>query len=252
MKQPKNLAEFWLQAEENSIKGAIATLERIAMKNENIFIRIEASKFSLNDTFMEYIPRTQKQAEFKIALCYGIVKGYKDFWISKIAPSFNADKDGIRYEFGKKPAVGKGYKWWKKVAKEFWPARKSRLGTELEYIAFLRVVIEKLVDVAGWKIEDAWYAVCDDSEKLGGYWNDLDPEFGLSDTGTFEICGLYDLVGAYKMLASDDVVEGIFRAGGTSQCSDIMYPAAKIGLYGLMAAILECTTGWVILEEDCA
>ena len=122
----------------------------------------------------------------------------------------------------------------------------------MEYIAFLRVVIEKLVDVAGWKIEDAWYAVCDDSEKLGGYWNDLGPEFGLSDTGTFEICGLYDLVGAYKMLASDDVVEGIFRAGGTSQCSDIMYPAAKIGLYGLMAAILECTTGWVILEEDCA
>ena len=50
------------------------------------------------------------------------------------------------------------------------PERASRLGIKTEYIAFLGVLIKKLVD-SGWKVDDAWDAVCNDSKKLGHYWN---------------------------------------------------------------------------------
>lgn len=252
MKQPKSWAELYQQFEDDEIDRAIATLERIRMERKNMFVLIEASKLSLNDAFMMHVPKTQRQAEFKIALIHGITKGYKDFWKPKIDPSFNANQDGIRYEIGQRPAVGKGYKWWKKAAKEFWPERKSRLGTQNEYIAFLGVLIKKLVEAANWKIDEAWYAVCDDSEKLGVYWNDLGAEFGLSNTGEFEICGFGDLANTYKMVDSTDLMEGFFYAGGSCQCSGLTYPLAHIGKCALMVYMLECTVGWVILEEDCA
>lgn len=250
MERPKSLAEFYEQMETNEINMAIATLERFRMKKEKIFIKIEASKLSLTDEFMMYEPRTQRQAEFKFALALGIVKGYKDFWVSKIDPSFNSSKTGIHYVSGEKPAVGQSYKWWKKVAQDFWPERKSRLGTEYEYYAFLAVLIKKLIKEAGWETADAWYAVCDDSEKLGVYFNDLEPAFGLHDTGTFEICGLYDLGNVYKMLDSEDLMEGFFYGGGSCECTGLTYPLAHVGKCACMAYFLECATGWIILELD--
>ena len=250
MENAKNWAELYQQMENDSIDRAITTLERIRMRKENIFIKIEASKLSLTDEFMMYEPRTVRQAEFKTSLAFGIIKGYKDFWVSKIAPSFNSSKTGICYVTGRKPAVGKSYKWWKQVAQNFWPERKSRLGKEYEYYAFLAILIKKLIKEAGWEPADAWYAVCDDSEKLGVYFNDIGTEFGLSDTGTFEICGLYDLANAFKMIDSEDVMEGFFYGGGSCECTGLTYPLAHVGKCASMAYWLECTTGWIILEVD--
>ena len=250
MERTKSWAELYQQMESDEITRAIATLERIRMRKENIFIKIEASKLSLTEEFMMYEPRTQRQAEFKFALALGIVKGYKDFWVPKFDPSFNFSKTNICYVKGGKPAVGQSYKWWKKVAKDFWPERKSRLGTEYEYYAFLAILIKKLIREAGWDPADAWYAVCDDSEKLGVYFNDLEPAFGLSDTGTFEICGLCDLANTYKMLDSEDLMEGFFYGGGSCECTGLTYPLAHVGKCACMGYFLECTTGWVILEVD--
>ena len=250
MAKYKNLAEFFEKVENDSIDRAVATLEHIRMKNEEIFIRVEASNISFMDEFMQYAPKTPRQAEFKIALIQGIVKGYKDFWVPKMAPSLNSDKNGITYIQGKNPAVGYSYKWWKKTAKNFWPARKSRLGTKAEYVAFMGVLIKKLVKDANWDIAEAWYAVCDDSENLGVYFNVSASEFTLADTSTFKICEFYDLGNTYKMLDSDDWMDGFFYGGGSCQCTSLTYPLAHIERCGVMPNLLDYTTGWIVLEED--
>ena len=250
MGKGKTLAEFYEQMETDEINMAIATLERFRMRKENIFVKIEASKLSLIEEFMMYIPRTARQVEFKTSLSIGINKGYKDIWVPILAPSFNASKTNIHYVKGEKPAVGESYKWWKRVAENFWPERKSRLGTEYEYYAFLAILIKKLIGEAGWEPADAWYAVCDDSERLGVYYDDIGPEFGMSNTGSLEICGLCDLALAYKMLDSEDLMQGFFYGGGCCETSGFTYPLASVKKCACMGCLLEATTGWVILEAD--
>lgn len=67
---------------------------------------------------------------------------------------------------GQKPAVGKSYNSWIEIVKN----SKWCIGTKSQYIAFLGVLIKRIVD-KGWTVDEAWKAVCSDSKKLGHYIN---------------------------------------------------------------------------------
>ncbi len=68
-----------------------------------------------------------------------------------------------------------------------------------EYVAFLGVLIKKLVE-SGWRIADSWYAVCSDSKKIGHYWDSVETLHAFEPTGSRCICGFCDLANTNKIL----------------------------------------------------
>ena len=168
---------------------------------KEMFVLVEASKLSMNDDFIKHATKSDKQKSIKDMLVSVIQNGVKDFWCPKVDPSL--DEDGnICFEFGQQPETEKSYTWWSDNAKTVNPERKSRLGTKSEYIAFIGVLIKALV-ADGWSVDDAWYAVCDDSRKLGHYNNPENPKRYCEATGTREVCGFCDLANTAKIVADN-------------------------------------------------
>ena len=223
---------------------ATADIEKMISE---VFVLVEASELSLSDEFMKYEPETRGEMEFKKQLTEAIKKGVKDFWRPKYDPSFNEEGNGICYVEGMKPAVGKSYNWWNKVAKAFYPERHSRLGTKSEYVAFLGVLIKKLVE-SGWKVEKAWRAVCCDSKELGHYWNSTNAKHTFEDTGSREICGFFDLANTYKILAEDEEAGGFWLADGNYYCYSDFYPLAYLVHHGNFGNNYNHSVGWIVQE----
>lgn len=214
------------------------------LRNET-FMLVEASKLSLNDSFMQYEPKTDEKREFKLLLEKAIKRGLKDFKRPKYDPSFCGD--GICYESGKAPAVGKSYNWWNQVAKKFKPEYNSRLGTKTEYVAFLGVLIKQLVE-SGWSVEEAWNAVCNDSKELGHYWNSENAKHDFEPTGCREICGFYDLANCYKILAEDEEAGGFWLAGGDYSDGSYDGPLADLDHNHGRNDDYYYSVGWLVLD----
>lgn len=216
---------------------------------EDTFILIEAESLSLKDKFMRHWPRTKRERATKKLIREVIRAGVKNFYRPKYDPSL-ADDGSIQFVARKWPAVGKSYEWWLDAAKNYFPARNSRLGTKLEYGAFLGVLIKKLVE-EGWTVNRAWKAVCRDSKELGHYWNSENTKNKIERTASRCVCGFYDLANTYKFLAGDEKVGGFWVAGGVWYYQSSCHPIAKIDL---------CTStlgdrsvvGWIVLSEGVA
>jgi len=218
-----------------------------ASSKEDAFILVEAENLSMKDKFMNYWPKTKWEVVTKKLICEAIRSGVKNFYRPKYDPSFAAEGDGIQFVARKWPAVGKSYEWWVDAAKKYAPARNSRLGTKLEYGAFLGVLIKKLVE-EGWSVKKAWKAVCRDSKELGHYWNSENTKNKIERTASRGICGFYDLANTYKILAGDNKVGGFWVAGGVWYYYSCYYPIAKIDLCTSSLGD-KSVVGWIVLSE---
>ena len=212
------------------------------------FVLVEASKLSLKDEFMKYEPKTEREEKFKKELTEAIKKGVKDFWRPKYDPSFNEEGTRICFVAGKKPAVGKSYNWWNKVAKAFCPERNSRLGTKSEYVAFLGVLIKRLV-ANGWSVEYAWNAVCNNSKELGHYWNSEDAKHTFEATGSREMCGFFDLANTFKILAENEKAGGFWLTSGNYDVGSNFYPLAGFYYCDCRDQGFGDCVGWLVLEK---
>lgn len=213
------------------------------------FVRIPASELNLEeDWFGKFNPETYRTKKFYKEVKVIIQRGVEDFYRPTMDPSFNEDGTEICYVPGKKPAIGKLYKWWAKTAREFNPECKSRLGTKSEYIAFLAVLIKKLV-TSGWKVKDAWEAVCDDSKELGHYWTSKNATHEFEVTGSREICGFYDLANTYKILTEDEENGDMWRAGGYYIDNSDSCPLAEMFLLHYCNFEFD-STGWIVFESN--
>jgi len=206
---------------------------------------VEASKLSLTDDFMQHIPETEEEAEFKKLLVSAIEKGIPDFYRPRLDPSFNKDGE-ICFEVGLKPAVEKSYDFWEDKAKSFWPEHNSRLGTKDEYVAFLGVLIKKLV-ASGWSVEEAWEAVCNNSFRLGCYLNTNTLDRVIEPTGSREIAGFFDLANTYKILARENEIGHT----GSGCYLDYSYsaPVASFLDTEYIDIIGELDVGWIVFEK---
>ncbi len=213
------------------------------------FVLIPASTLSITDDFMRHFPRTDREKAFKKLLTNMIIfGGVSDFYRPKCDPSFDSEGK-ICYQAGLKPAVGQTYYWWEKNAKEFCPERKSRLGTKYEYVAFLGVLIKKLVE-RGWSIDNAWNAVCNNSRNVGHYWNSEGALHDFEPTGSREICGFCDLGNTSKILAKDEEnAGGFWLAGGAYSCCSDRYPLADRHLNYRRYWKYHFSVGWIICEK---
>ena len=209
---------------------------------EIIFVQIEAESLSWEDKFMDYLPQTKKEGWTKELIAEAIKSRVKNFYRPIMDPSFTVD--GIGYVAGKKPAVGKSYNWWVNTAKKYEPSRKSRLGTRLEYGAFLGVLIKKLVE-EGKSVEWAWNAVCNDSKELGHYLDSEDAKCEFEPTGSRCICGFYDLANTYKILAEDEETGCYWRAGSDFYCLSVYHPLA--GLCAIRGNANFYGVGWLVI-----
>lgn len=205
---------------------------RCSSKNDDdsVFILIEAEKLSYDDTFMQYDPQTENERLTKQLIAKAIETGVKNFYKAKRDPIYWM-YDIISFEIEGVPCNGASYDWWKEIAREYNPQRNSRLGTVLQYEAFLGVLIKKLVE-EGKSIEWAWNAVCNDSLELGDFYSNSDSMsiFPMLDhtrknifidkhrqTGTKPICGFCDLAVSEKILATDPVSQKILAPGAVSK-----------------------------------
>lgn len=204
------------------------------MDINDAFVLCKASELGLYDKFMNYEPSTVREKKFKQLLKEVIKSGLKDFFRPICDPSFdryyridvehysNKIKERkICYAKGEEPARGEVYNWWKEKALCFCPERQSRLGTRKEYIAFLGTLIKKLVEI-GWRINDAWDAVCnfcgvgDEYDTFGKRLKYIKTENGkyiVDLTVSREISVFFDLMRTAKIFAWDEAEQGFWISG---------------------------------------
>ena len=237
-----------LTVEMNEIEKTDAVVKEKNVPDENAFVLLEASKLSLKDEFMQYEPTTNNQRKLKESLTEAIESGLSDFWASRLDPSFNEDETGLVFEVDRKPAVGKSYNWWEEKARQYLPERGSHLGTKSEYVAFLGVLIKKLI-ASGLRVSSAWNAVCDDSKELGHYWNSENAKHDFEVTGSRNICGFCDLANTYKILAWDKEAGGFWLAGGDYFDNSFNSPLSDLGRDTRQGNCDHGSVGWLVLSK---
>jgi len=213
--------------------------------NDEMFVLIEASKLSMDDEFMQYQPKTDREKEFKDLLENVIKKGIADFWCPRMDPTLD-EAENICFKAGEKPAVGKSYNWWRENAKNFNPRWSSRLGTRSQYVAFLGVLIKALV-AEDWTVDEAWNLVCNDSRQLGNYCDSQNAKHAFEPTGSRAIAGFCDLANTYKILAGDEEAGGFWLAGGYYGVDSNLDPLAGLGRGSHCFNCLYFGVGWLVL-----
>lgn len=216
-------------------------METAFSKGEHILI--EAEKLSLLDTFMRYNPKTGNEISTKELISQAICKETKNFYRPKFDPSFTDDGEGVCFELSRKPAVGRSYNWWSSAAQRC----GGRLGTELEYGAFLGVLLKRLVELDCKSVELAWHLVCNDSRILGHYLNSKNSSKKFELTGSRFACGFYDLANTHKLLASDNKV-GFLMAGGCCYSDSYNFPLATLVHCYSYDYTYYNSVGWVVFS----
>ena len=212
---------------------------------EEIFPIVEASKLSLKDSFMKHKPQTEEQKRLKKSLEQSIKEGLKDFRRPIMDPSI--DKDGnITFKEGNKPAVGENCYWWEENAKAFMPQKDSRQGILKEYDAFLGTLIKYLVDDEKWSVKDAWTAVCNDSKKLGHYWNSENAKHTFEPTGSRPVGKWHDLANTYKIVGDSET--GFSLCSGNHFFFSFNYPLADVYTDDDPFNYHDSGVGWLVLS----
>lgn len=209
------------------------------------FVLIEASKLCMSDEIMQHEPQTEREETLKKLLERAISRGIKDFYRPICDPWTINNR--IYHTIGKYSAVGYSYKYWEKAAKAFYPKRHSRLGTRLEYVAFLGFLMKKMLE-KGWSVAEAWDAVCNDSIKLGYYINS-GGKLTFQPTVSTGICGFYDLGNTFKILAEDEDERtgGFWVASGSCEFTSYATPLANMNHADCLDFEMDDSTGWIIM-----
>lgn len=168
---------------------------------EEMFPVVDIEGLSLQESFMQYEPQTDNERRVKASIIKAKEIGLENFRIPAMDPSFDDDGETIIYCAGRKPAVGKSAKWWEENAPKFMPSKNSRLKDDLQADVVLGVMrIKYLVEEKGYKVAEAWKAVCVDSKDLGHYRNSKDAKHDFETTGSRQIGKCFDLGNTCKIV----------------------------------------------------
>ena len=193
-----------------------------------------------NDNIKKFIEAIQEVKEV----------GVKPFWKPIYDPSI--DGRDIVFVRGNIPAVGYPFFFWKEETKHM-PAveeKKWAIGTEYQYYAFLVWLANGLVQQNGWEVEEALYAIVNSSKELGHYYDAVSSKDDFEDTGSREVCGVYDLGNTYKMLScTNEGIRGYWRAGGCYDKFSDEYSLAAIYHFMYYAnGDFDKSVGWLVLS----
>ena len=136
---------------------------------EDFFPIVQASDLTLKQGILAYTPKTEKQAIFKTRLEKVVKSGLSDFRAQSQYPIPLDGKLIYRQHLPFEPSIS--LIQWETRAKEVNPLKRSRLGYATQRIAFLGYIIKLLVEKHKYTLDEAWYAVCDDSGKIAYFAN---------------------------------------------------------------------------------
>ena len=195
---------------------------------EEMFPIVDIENVSLDDSFMQYEPKTTSARRVKKSIIKAKEIGMKNFRIPAIDPSLDDDGNTIIYIAGRKPAIGKSPTWWYENAPRFMPSKNSRLRDKLEHDVVLGVMLIKyLVEEKQYEVEEAWKAVCVDSADLGHYRNSKDAKKEFETTGSRQIGKCYDFGNTFKIVKERES-SGFVELGGAYNVYSFIYHLADV------------------------
>lgn len=222
-------------------------------ENETSFIleselecRIDPNIFA--GTWLEHQPNSRRQKETLDLYQDAKAKGrLHAFTCMTIDPSVRNGK--VVYQKGLPIKTGFSQTQWAKMLKDYNPSRNSRQMTRTEYACRNLYLIWKLVE-SGYKIAEAWKAVCDDSRKIGHYHNSANPKDDFEPTGSREVCGFCDLGNVGKFIAEDpwEEVGTCYAAGGDYVERSNIRPVAYLCLYDFVDVGSNSRVGMIALD----
>lgn len=210
----------------------IATAEKklTVYDGQEAFIFIEASKLSVDDSFIKEVDAFGKVKKFRDVLINTIAntRNINDFYVQAIDPSEKEDGSGIEYVSGKMPAINHSYNWAREAAYNYAPHLDSRLATNVEHAFFCGVLIKKLIE-SGCSVNEAWHKVADDSKSIGNYKNIEMGTTKLLPTGSIKVAGFADLANTCKYVSGK--AKFFITSGAYYHKSDCAYVADITRLY---------------------
>ena len=218
----------------------------------DVFRLVEASKLSLDDKFLQYIPKTANEKVVHDKIISLIKEGnLEDFYRPICDPSVSPDGKTIYFKLGEKPAVGYNFAWWRDKAKSFAPY--CRLGTPDEYIAFIATLIKTGVSNKI-PLETAWDVICNNSLAIGNYLNSRKRKtktIEIEPTGTKLALGYYDLANTRKILAVEktEFTTDYFLASGSINEYSNYAPIALVLLKRRFVNSVPDATGWIVCDR---
>lgn len=214
---------------------------------EEMFPIVDIENVSLEDSFMQYEPKNHREKRVKGSIIEAKRIGMKNFRIPAIDPSLDDDGETIIYCVGRKPAVGKSAKWWNENAPKFMPNKNSRMRDLLEHDVVLGVMqIKYLVEEKGYKVEEAWKAVCADSKDLGHYRNSKNAKHEFETTGSRQIGKCFDLSNTGKIVKKRGASEFVLLGGFFYDFSYCFPLADAGGIYEPNSICNDCVGGLVL------
>ena len=222
--------------------GSIAEKILTEMRKKGMFIDetnsefdtilVEGSDSSVYNSLLHYNPKSEDEyeAEGKYE-AYGYVTSFLtklkivtevnigSFKVPVCDPSLTANGK-IQFVSGKEPLTGLSYNSYEKLAKE----NNLHIGDWQRWILFMGTMCIRLVELEGWSLDDAIYAVAVDSSSLGNFKVSKDGERKKALTGSWKIAGKCDLGNLYKILKKDSLYHTL--AGGVYYCSGNETPIA--------------------------
>lgn len=216
-----------------------------SLKDERL-IYINPSKKGFYDKVLSFSSENEDIKKFLRTVQIAKRTPICPFWKPIYDPSF--DGENIVFEKNKLVAVGHSFKWWKDMLNTI-PAiqgKKWIIGSHLDYYVFLVWLINQLVD-SGWALEKAVNAVVLDSKELGVYFDNFYNYPNPDLTGIFEICGVYDLAGHYKLLSSP--ICGYLEVSGAYIDDSFKFPLAHTENCYKLDNKCNLATAWYILLD---
>jgi len=208
---------------------------------EENFVKIEASKFSLEDEFLKHESVSINTVNFYNKLIKIIKNGMLDFYVPKMDPSL--DKNGnICYKKGERPAVGKPSIWWEKESKKVAPEYNSKIGNENQYIAFIGMLVKNGIIT--------WEQAAEESKDVGHYCDSEDAKHCLEETGSRPIDKFFDLGNTCKIVKSEVRKFGYALAGGHFEINSSEYPLVDMENIRYRETDIVKGVGWITLNEN--
>ena len=165
-------------------------------------------------------PKTSNQKAFLNYVSEALAVITYDYKISTIEASHKNDK--LYFEEGKSVARGINSEVWTKMAKNYWPKKKSRLATLYELLLWYAYRVAK----GYWSLE----YVCDDSSLEGNYLDSPKPSHTFELSGKREVGGFYDGSGNTRKLVTHE--NGYALCGGHCACSGGKdFPVGRVEFY---------------------
>ncbi len=174
--------------------------------------------------------------------------GVGPFWKPIYDPSMK--DEGEIFKAGSIPEVDHTFNFWKLIAsmKPRVQNKKWSVGSEYQYYAFLVWLVNSL-EKKGWTLKDSLEAVVLDSKELGHYCNSKDAKHDFEETGSREVCGIYDLANTVKLLScTNEEVGGFWLAGGFCKINSNVSPLADLFHFDIVDYYLRYSVGWLVLS----